>query len=271
MTLAAMLGALIGAILAFTGAGGGILAVPALIFGMHLPMLQAGPAALLAVGTSAAVGAVLGLHEGVVRYRAAMLIGALGMVTAPLGVALAHWLPNPPLLVGFAGLMVVLGVRALRSAAGAAGASAGHAASASAARACHIDPLSGRLQWTAPCARALAGTGVISGLLSGLLGVGGGFVIVPALNRHTDLELRSVQATSMAVIALVSASGIAASAWSGALAWSVAAPFAAGATLALVAARRLARRIPAQHLHRVFAWLILAVAGLMLARAAGRF
>jgi uncharacterized membrane protein YfcA len=183
-------------------------------------------------------------------------------------VALAHWLPNRPLLVGFAGLMVVLGVRALRSA---AGVSAGHAASASAARACHIDPFSGRLQWTAPCARALAGTGVISGLLSGLLGVGGGFVIVPALNRHTDLELRSVQATSLAVIALVSASGIAASAWSGALAWSVAAPFAAGATLALVAGRRLARRIPAQHLHRVFAWLILAVAGLMLARAAGRF
>jgi uncharacterized membrane protein YfcA len=268
MTLAAVLGSLIGAILAFTGAGGGILAVPALIFGMHLPMLQAAPTALLAVGTSAAVGAVLGLHEGVVRYRAAMLIGALGMVTAPLGVVLAHWLPNRPLLAGFAVLMIVLGVRALR---GATGAASGALATAVTARACRIDPLSGRLQWTAPCARALAGTGVISGLLSGLLGVGGGFVIVPALNRHTDLELRSVQATSLAVIALVSVSGITASAWSGALAWPVAGPFAAGATLALVAGRRLARRIPVHHLHRAFAWLILAVAGLMLARAAGWF
>ncbi len=269
MTLAAALGALIGAILAFTGAGGGILAVPALIFGMHLPMLQAAPAALLAVGTSAAVGAVLGLHEGVVRYRAAMLIGALGMVTAPLGVVLAHWLPNRPLLVGFAALMIVLGVRALRGAAGVV--TTGPRASAAVARACHIDPRSGRLQWTAPCARALAGTGVISGLLSGLLGVGGGFVIVPALNRHTDLELRSVQATSLAVIALVSVSGITASAWSGTVAWPVAGPFAAGATVALVAGRRLARHIPVHHLHRLFAWLILAVAGLMLARAAGWF
>ena len=65
-----------------------------------------------------------------------------------------------------------------------------------------LNPDEGRLRWTAPCAWAQAGTGAVSGVLSGLLGVGGGFVIVPSLSRFTNLQMRSIVATSLAVIAL---------------------------------------------------------------------
>ena len=66
--LGAGLGAIIGAILALTGAGGGILAVPLLVFGLGLSMVEAAPIGLLAVGLAASVGAVLGLRQGIVRY-----------------------------------------------------------------------------------------------------------------------------------------------------------------------------------------------------------
>jgi uncharacterized membrane protein YfcA len=115
----------------------------------------------------------------------------------------------------------------------------------------------------------LAGTGLISGFLSGLLGVGGGFVIVPALTRYTDLEIRSVQATSLAVIALVSISGVSAAAWNGSLNWTVAMPFGSGAVLALLAGRQIAKRLNTQRLQQAFAWFTLLIALVMLARATG--
>ena len=95
------LGAVVGLILALAGAGGGILAVPLLVFGLHLSIIQAAPVGLIAVGAASAFGAVLGLREGLVRYRAAALIGITGMVLAPVGVRLARLIPNAPLTVAF--------------------------------------------------------------------------------------------------------------------------------------------------------------------------
>src|SRR5450830_233449 len=100
--LAIGLGAIIGLVLALTGAGGGVLAIPLLVFGLHLPLQQAAPVGLVAVGLAAALGAGFGLHERIVRYRAAAMIGVAGMMIAPLGVALAQRLPNRPLLAAFA-------------------------------------------------------------------------------------------------------------------------------------------------------------------------
>lgn len=257
---AAALGSVIGLVLALTGAGGGILAIPLLVFGLHLSVLQAAPVGLAAVGIASAVGAVLGLRQGIVRYRAAAVIGACGMVIAPLGVLLAHQLPNRPLIALFALVMAYSAWRILRHP---------HAETdpTAADLPCHVNATQGRLIWTSRCARAMAGTGAVSGLLSGLLGVGGGFVIVPALSRYTGLDFRSVQATSLAVIALVSVSGLAAAIGQGALVWSVAAPFIAGATVALLLGRQVAARLAAAHLRTAFAWVTLAAAVLMAARA----
>ncbi len=259
---AAALGALIGLVLAFTGAGGGILAIPALVIGLQLPVQQAGPVGLAAVGIASAVGAGVGLHGHIVRYRAAMLIGVMGMLMAPVGVTLAQYLPNRPLMVAFAGVMCWIAWRMLKPTATPAPDGPGIE------QPCKVSQTEGRLVWTSTCARALAGTGALSGLLSGLLGVGGGFVIVPALTRHTNLDIRSVQATSLAVIALVSVSGVLAAAWHGTMNWPVAVPFASGATAALLIGQRLAGQLHASLLKQAFAWLCLGVAGLMCLKAA---
>jgi uncharacterized membrane protein YfcA len=259
--LTAALGALIGLVLALTGAGGGVLAIPLLVFGLHLPVQQAAPVGLVAVGLASALGAALGLHQGMVRYRAAGLMGATGMLMAPLGVLLAQHLPNRPLLGAFALVLVYSAWRMLKR-------QSSHKANPIGVP-CHISPTDHRLTWTRPCARALAGTGLVSGLMSGLLGVGGGFVIIPALTRYTDLDPRSIQATSLAVIALVSVSGVAAAALQGALPWHIAQPFTLGAVVALLLGRQVADKLDAKRLQQAFAWFTLMVAVLMLARALG--
>jgi len=132
-----------------------------------------------------------------------------------------------------------------------------------------LNPNEGRLIWTMPCAWALAGTGAVSGILSGLLGVGGGFVIVPSLSRYTNLATRSVLATSLAVIALVSVGGVAAAAWQGAIEWTIAVPFAVGAIAALLTGRLIAARLAGARLQQAFAVTSGAVSLLLLARGMG--
>ena len=259
------LGTLVGLLLALTGAGGGILAVPLLVFALHLGLAQAAPIGLLAVGLAAAMAAALGLRDGIVRYRAALLMGGLALVLAPLGVAAAQRVPDTPLTVAFA---AVLGLSAWRMWQRARLALA-RRPRARAALPCVLDARDGRLVWTRPCAQALTLTGVAAGLLSGLLGVGGGFVIVPALSRFTELSARSVVATSLAVIALASIGGVGAAAWHGAIAWDIALPFAAGSVAASLLARVIAARVAGPRLQQGFAVVSAGVAVLMLMRAAG--
>ncbi|MFC3378263.1 sulfite exporter TauE/SafE family protein [Rugamonas sp. CCM 8940] len=269
------MGLAVGVVLALTGAGGGILAVPALVFGAGLGMADAGPIGLLAVGLAASLGALLGLKAGIVRYKAALLIAGAGIVCSPLGLWLARRAPNRPLSFIFALVLLYVAWRAWRRAhphvAAAADAAAASAhATRDAARAtppCRFDAGRGKLVWTAPCARALAVSGLIAGGLSGLLGVGGGFVMIPALQRYTDLAVQSVVATSLAVIALVSLSGVAASAANGHLQWGVALPFSAGAMAGMLAGRVVAGKLAGPLLQQAFALLSAAVAAALLAKS----
>ncbi|MBT9487091.1 MAG: sulfite exporter TauE/SafE family protein [Rubrivivax sp.] len=253
------LGAVVGAVLALTGAGGGAIAVPLLVFGAGLSMQAAAPVALVAVGLAAVLGAVIGLRAGRVRYRAAALIGVAGMLLAPGGVALAARMPQQPLLLMFAAFMAWTAWRMWRPAVAAPGA----------VPVCRRPKGEHRLRWTRACAWALAGTGAVAGLLSGLLGVGGGFVIVPALLRRTNLDLHSIQATSLAVIALVTAGGIVAAAWQGQLQAGSAGPFALGAAAGLLLGRQFAGRLAPDALRRGFAVVTGLVATLMVWRVVG--
>ncbi|MGN2388531.1 sulfite exporter TauE/SafE family protein [Pseudomonas syringae] len=263
--LGAGLGVIIGAVLALTGAGGGILAVPLLVFGLGLTIIEAAPVGLLAVGLAAGVGAVLGLRQGIVRYRAAGYIAGIGVLMAPIGLWLAHRLPNTPLALIFSAVLLyacgrifIRASRELRD---------GRQAPRAQMLPCVLNPLQGRLRWTMPCLRALTLTGMCSGLLSGLLGVGGGFVIIPALTRYSDLDMKSVVATSLAVIALVSTGSVIIASLSGVMHWAVGAPFALGAVAGLLGGRQVARYLAGPRLQQLFAVCGIAAA-LMLVFAA---
>ncbi|WP_460136311.1 sulfite exporter TauE/SafE family protein [Pseudomonas sp. S1_E04] len=265
MIVVLLLGLVVGVILALTGAGGGILAVPLLVFGVGLNMAEAGPIGLLAVGLAATLGAIMGLKNGTVRYKAALLIAGAGIVCSPLGLWLAQRTPNRPLTILFALVLMYVAWRVFQRSRPASATSRPRFTSKPPP--CLLDVNRGKLHWTAPCAWALAISGVVAGGLSGLLGVGGGFVMVPALQRYTNLTAQSVLATSLAVIALVSISGVAASSATGHLQWAVAIPFSLGALVGMAGGRLIAARLAGPHLQRGFAAVSVVVALALLVKA----
>ena len=120
--------------------------------------------------------------------------------------------------------------------------------------------------WTWPCVRVLALSGFSAGFLSGLLGVGGGFVIVPALKKVTNLQMQSIVATSLAVVALISATGVAFAVLIGGLNGSIALPFTGGAMAGMLLGRLFANRFAGPKLQQYFAVLALCVSIGMVAK-----
>lgn len=261
LTLA--LGALVGLVLGLTGAGGGILAVPALTLALGWSMTQAAPVALLAVGGAAAIGALNAHREGLVRYRAAVLISICGMLAVPLGQYWAQVLPEQWLTLIFASVMVVVAVRLWRSVA--AHTLSDDSIDTELLRACRIKVKTGRIVWNTTSFTTLSVIGVITGLTTGLLGVGGGFIIVPALLRCSNISLDGVVATSLMVIALVS-SGAIVSAWAtGHIAPSMTAGlFIAGAVIGMLLGQFLIQHLPKKMVLRLLSVLIVAVSLAML-------
>ncbi len=262
---AAILGAAVGLVLGLTGAGGGIFAVPALVFGLGWGVPQAGPVALLAVGASAAVGSAQGLRAGLVRYRAALLMAGIGVCVAPLGSWVAHRLPEHWLVGLFAFAMLIVAARMYRASRG----KGGVAGSVVLPPPCRLDPATGRLHWTRRVASTLGAIGAVSGFASGLLGVGGGFVIVPALRRFSDITVHGIVATSLFVIALISAGTVANAWWHGMHPGTQGWLFVAGAVAGMVIGRMLAPRLAAARLQQLFSVLMALVAAGMFFKAFG--
>ncbi|VVD63847.1 sulfite exporter TauE/SafE family protein [Pandoraea anhela] len=269
--VAAVLGAAVGLVLGLTGAGGGIFAVPALVFGLGWGVPQAGPVALLAVGASAAVGSAQGLRAGIVRYRAAVLMAGVGVCLAPIGSWTAHRLPERWLVGLFAMAMLIVAGRMYRASRGAA-VKAAHGETSvpcESSPPCRMNPSTGRLHWTRRVAGTLGMIGAVSGFASGLLGVGGGFVIVPALRRFTDITVHGVVATSLFVIALISAGTVANAWWHGMHPGEQGWIFVIGAVAGMLLGRALAPRLAASRLQQIFSSLMAAVALGMFVKAFG--
>jgi uncharacterized protein len=242
---AGLFGALIGLLLGLLGGGGSILAVPALVYGVGLPLTAAIPASLVVVGASSATGLLTRIRAGLVRWRVALVFGLAGLPAAFGGSAVGRLLPNHWLMLAFAALMVVVAVRMLRQSTPAVGACRG---------------ASGTVDWRA-CLPWATLAGALVGFLTGLFGVGGGFVIVPALSLGLGLAESEAVATSLAVIVLNSVSGLAAhSLTPTGLDVATVGVFAASAMATSLAAGTLAPRLPAAALRRGFAALVLAVA-----------
>ncbi len=252
------LGLFTGLVLALTGAGGSILAIPLLAFGLHLSMAQAAPIGLLAVMLASSLGALQGLQAGIVRYKAATLIAGFGILFAPVGVWLAHRASNQHLSLIFA---IVLGHIAWRM--WQQNTQNLQADEHKPAPACVLNPATSRLFWTAPCTKRLMITGSLAGFLSGLLGVGGGFVIVPSLRKVSNFNMQTIIATSLMAIAIVSAVSISIYLLHNDILWQIAIPFAVSTMVSMLTFRLISPRIPAVISQRGFAVLAL-IAALML-------
>jgi uncharacterized membrane protein YfcA len=111
----------------------------------------------------------------------------------------------------------------------------------------------------------LFAVGIGTGFLSGLLGVGGGFLIVPALVVVTRMSVFQAVATSLAIISAIGSAGAATAVWQGRVDWGVLAPFAAGGAVMMIVTRSFAGRIAGPALQRAFAVSIMLVGAAMLA------
>ena len=246
-----------------TGAGGGILAVPALSVGMHWTMQQAAPVALIAVAMGAAVGALEGLRNGLVRYKAAALIAASGFPLVYLGQKIAHDMSQSVLQAGFSCVMLLVAFRLYRQVRLKSANESGLAFTKA-----RINPDSGKFIWTLPTAALLASIGGVTGFMTGLLGVGGGFVIVPMLRKFTEVSMQGIVATSLMVIALVGASGVgSAIIRQTEIPWGAASIFSATTVLGMLLGRRLIKKISPNHVQLVFAAVLTLVALGLLASA----
>ncbi|MFZ4534822.1 sulfite exporter TauE/SafE family protein [Propionivibrio sp.] len=245
--LPGVLGLITGLLLGLTGAGGGILAAPLLMLVMHLPLAKGAPISLIAMALGAGLGMLIGLRQGIVRYRAAFLMAGAGLLATPFGIHLSRILPNTPLVLAFSALLAYQAWRYWR----------GGESSTTVKLPCVLDSTTGRFIWNRPCALAMLRSGMGAGFLSGLLGVGGGFILVPALRKNTTLPMHSVTATSLMVLALISTGGLLQWSASSGVEWAIGIPFALGAVAGMAIARQLSPRIPEAPLRRIFASLCL--------------
>ncbi|MCR2746537.1 sulfite exporter TauE/SafE family protein [Limnobacter parvus] len=259
------LGLLVGLVMALTGAGGGVLAVPLLVFTTGLAVQEVSPIGLLAVGLAATLGAALGLRAGQVRYKAAMLMGFVGLLLSPLGFWVAQRVDTKVLGLAFAAVLLWVAFNAFRSSGNSELNVIDAPPDAEKSKCpCIRNPVTGRFIWTWPCARALIFSGATAGFLSGLLGVGGGFVLVPALQRFTNLTVQSITVTSLAVIAIVSSFGVLNSMNAGAFNYEIGITFSAAALTGMLGGRLVSDKLPTPHLKKAFGAMCLVVAGLML-------
>lgn len=262
MVTSVLFGIAIGTLLGLTGAGGGVLALPALMLGLGMTIEEAVPVALISIAAAASLGSAMALKQRQVRYRAAILMAAFGTLCAPAGVWIAHRLPAMVIVLLFCSTMAVVAARMLvpllvRD------------VQAVTPQECHctIDPDTGRFRWNWRCASILAVIGAAAGLCTGLLGIGGGFLIVPAFKHFTDLTMQACAATSLAVIAMVSGLTAAGLLASGAKLLPSGWIFASASLAGMLLGRRCAAHVPAQYVQAMFAASVMIVALLWLGKA----
>lgn len=248
MVLASICGAAVGLVLGLLGGGGSVLAIPLLTYGLGLEAKPAVATSLLVVGAAALAGSGFHARRGRVRLRVALAFGVLGALGGLGGAQLARLLSGRAQLVLFSAIMLLAGARMLRGGKGpeeepdvAAGAAA-------------------KPGWV------IAAAALATGVLTGVVGVGGGFLIVPALVLLVGLPMRDAIGTSLLVIVLNAAGGSLGYLSYVELDLSIVVPFAVAAALTSLVGGALSQRLSPRWLRAIFGAGIVLMGLGMLAR-----
>jgi len=255
--LASPLGLVIGLSLGALGGGGSILAVPALVYVAGQDAKAATATSLVVVAVVSLFGLVPHWRAGRVRVGAGVVFGLAGIAGSLLGTAGNRVVDPDVLLLGFAVVMVVAAVAMVRRAgrpapAASDGAVEGHGRAVATVTRVRVD---------ASTVVKIVAAGSLIGLLTGFFGVGGGFVIVPALVLALGFSMPEAVGTSLLVIAINAAVALVARLDAGTLDWGVIVPFTGSGLVGVVLGSRLAGKVPADRLVRAFAVLLVVVAG----------
>jgi uncharacterized membrane protein YfcA len=241
-------GALVGFSLGLVGGGGSILAVPLMVYvvGVPDPHVAIGTSAM-AVAANAAVNLSNHARGGTVVWSCALMFAAAGIIGAFVGSIFGKMLDGQKLLALFALLMMVIAALMLKTRS-------------------RIGVAEVKMSWTNM--PAIAGLGLATGTLSGFFGIGGGFLIVPALMLATGMPIMNAVSSSLVAVTAFGLTTAASYAWSGLISWGLAGLFIAGGIAGGLLGTRLARLLSARRgaLNIVFAAVIIAVALYMLAR-----
>jgi len=241
-------GMLVGFSLGLVGGGGSILAVPLMVYvvGVPEPHVAIGTSAI-AVAANAAINLSNHARGGTVIWSCALVFAAAGIVGAFGGSILGKMVEGQKLLALFALIMLVIAMLMLKT----------------------------RSRIGLPDVKismsnmpAIVGLGLATGTLSGFFGIGGGFLIVPALMLATGMPIMNAVSSSLVAVTAFGMTTAASYAWSGLVSWTLAGLFVAGGILGGLAGTRSARLLAEKRgaLNIVFAVVIIAVALYMLVR-----
>jgi uncharacterized membrane protein YfcA len=227
----------IGLSLGLMGGGGSLLTVPALVYLVGQTPQSAVTTSLAIVGANSLMGASFHRSQGTLNWKVALTFGGAGMLVSYLSAGLSNMIPEPMILIAFALVMLLVGGLMLTRA---------------------KDNSSG-MSVPRPLPVVIAsGAGV--GLMTGILGIGGGFLIVPALVMLVGLPMQMAVGTSLIIIAMNSLAGFLGHAGDGSFSMTLTIIFTLAGLAGTFAGARLNKRLPAGNLQKGFAWFVIALA-----------
>ncbi|HSN42948.1 MAG TPA: sulfite exporter TauE/SafE family protein [Propionibacteriaceae bacterium] len=248
---AALLGVVVGVVLGALGGGGAILTVPLLVYVLGLAPHDATASSLVIVGSSSLVAMTVHARVGNVRIQQGLIFGALGLVGNLVGVQVSKLISGRVLLGLFAVLILVVALTMIRL-----------LLRVPATLTARLEAslfVDGRPHWRTVV--SLTGVATVVGLLTGLLGVGGGFMIVPALTLVLGFDMRLAVGTSLLIIAFNSAAALVTRVIGGAtFDWPVVLSFTAASITGSLVGARVSRLVSPRRLSAAFATLLVVVA-----------
>jgi uncharacterized membrane protein YfcA len=266
VAIAIACGVLIGLCLGALGGGGSILTVPVLVSLLHVGPQSATSASLIIVGITSVIAAVAHARGGHVRWKAAAVFGIIGSVTAFGGSILNRAVDPQILLIAFSSLMVVAAVAMLRRTRKCTAPESDDRSTTDAKPVADVSRSPGAVatvtkpRVTTAQASKLVAAALVVGFLTGFLGVGGGFLIVPALVLALGYSMPVAVGTSLVIIAITSAGAFAERLGTASIPWQIVIPFTLAAVAGSFAGTAVSDRISGNALTRSFAILLLVIA-----------